>query len=168
MSGSQHAHPTDMTEGIIRDSCFVPIYKSTYVLAALHLLEKSSPPRISGCRSQASASSPLLAARRSKCNSLPLAGRGQQAGRRRRKVRGASGGAGVGEWLMDAVLCPHDGRPRAAAQELLTCVAARVPHGRAWLLATLAASEVRPLLPAPPPAAPHQDMLRHPLHRTGD
>ena len=57
---------------------------------------------------------------------------------------------------MDAVLCPHDGRPKAAAQELLTHVAARVPHGRAWLLATLAASEVPPLLPAPPPAAPHQ------------
>jgi len=50
---------------------------------------------------------------------------------------------GVSEALMDALLCADKAQPKAAAQEVLTQVAARVPRGRAWLLRTLAASEER-------------------------
>lgn len=51
---------------------------------------------------------------------------------------------------MDALLCADKAQPKAAAQELLTQVAARVPRGRTWLLKTLAASEVPCSYTAPP------------------
>ena len=62
------------------------------------------------------------------------------AGTQRSEAAGV--GTGVGVAVVDALLCPRAARPKAAALELLTSVAAKVPGGRAWLLETLAEFEV--------------------------
>lgn len=77
--------------------------------------------------------------------------------------------AGVSEALMDALLCADKAQPKAAAQEVLTQVAARVPRGRAWLLRTLAASEVPCSYAASTPAAVSRTLGLYPAdtHPTG-